>query len=211
MDGIIFDLDGTLWDSTEEIAKSWNQVLELHTTIKKHITAEDLKRVFGKPLEEIFATLFPEETKEYLEEISYLLYKDQHEQLAEAKPATYPGVVEGIKKLSEKLPVFIVSNCQAGYIEVFLGVTELGPYITDYTCPGITGVFKAENIKMIMERNNLEKILYVGDTAGDKMACDKAGVPMIHAKYGFGEVENPFMTIENFTDVLDIDFQALEV
>lgn len=209
MDGIIFDLDGTLWDSTQAVADAWNEALEKNTTLDKRVTGAELKTVFGKPLEEIFAILFPSEEKEYLEQLAVMLYEHQHEKLANEGCGTYAGVPEVLEALSKKYPLFIVSNCQAGYIEVFFKATGLETYITDYTCPGDTGMFKAENIRLIMERNALKNIVYVGDTLGDKMACDKAGVPMIHARYGFGDVENAYAEIEQFTELLDIDYEVI--
>ncbi len=209
MKGLIFDLDGTLWDSTEDVARAWNIALDEKTDINRRITADDLRSVFGKPLKDIFYNLFPDIEEEKIMEVSQVLYSYQHDTLEEATCGTYEGVIEGIKELSKKYPLFIVSNCQAGYIEVFLRYTKLGEYIKDHTCPGDTGEFKAYNIKLIMERNKIEQVIYVGDTAGDKEACDEVGVPMIHASYGFGKVENPAAIITKFEELLTMDLESL--
>ncbi len=209
MDGIIFDLDGTLWDSTEAVAAAWNAALEENTTIEKRVTGEELRSLFGKPLNEIFQILFPMVEKADVKKMAKMLYEYQHGYLGAITSDTYPGVIEGIKELSKRMPLFLVSNCQSGYIEVFLKAFELEPYITDHTCPGDTGELKAHNIRLIMERNNLKNAVYVGDTAGDKKACDEACVPMIYAAYGFGEVENPAMTITSFDELLTIDYAQL--
>lgn len=209
MDGLIFDLDGTLWDTTEEIAEAWNKALEEKTELAKRVTADELKSVFGKPVDEIFQILFPGIVKDELKALELVLYEYQQRRLETAGNAVFEGVTEGIKILSKKVPIYIVSNCQAGYIEVFLRATNLGEYITDHTCPGDTGMYKAENIRLIMERNHLENVLYVGDTQGDKNACDKAGVPMIYMSYGFGEVEAPFLTLNKFQQLLEIDYNTV--
>ncbi len=209
MDGLIFDLDGTLWDTTEEIAEAWNQALEEKTKLEKRVTADELKSVFGKPVDEIFQILFPGIVKEELKALELVLYEYQQRRLETAGNAVFEGVIEGIQMLSKQIPLYIVSNCQAGYIEVFLRATHLGEYITDHTCPGDTGMYKAENIRLIMERNHLENILYVGDTQGDKNACDKAGVPMIYMSYGFGEVEEPFLTLDKFQQLLEINYNTI--
>ena len=65
MDGIIFDIDGTLWDSTPEVAESWNEALRENTDIKMVLTPEILRKEFGKPLKEILEDLFPDEGQEF--------------------------------------------------------------------------------------------------------------------------------------------------
>ena len=84
----------------------------------------------------------------------------------------------------------IVSNSQAGYIEAFLKNTGLGEYFVDHVCFGDTEIPKGENIRLIMERNGLHSPVYVGDTKLDQEACQQAGIPFIHAAYGFGQVTN---------------------
>ena len=59
MDSIIFDVDGTLWDSTD-VAKAWTDYLRQKEQIDLTITAGQLKTLFGKPLAEIAALVFPE-------------------------------------------------------------------------------------------------------------------------------------------------------
>ena len=50
----------------------------------------------------------------------------------------------------------------------------------------------------------MKEAVYVGDTQGDANACDMAGVPMIYASYGFGNVEGDYPVIRKFSDLLDL-------
>lgn len=77
MDAVIFDVDGTLWDSTDEVAVSWNEVLREETDLERRVTSEELKKEFGKPLEEIMEDLFPELTKKDQLELSKALFLRQ--------------------------------------------------------------------------------------------------------------------------------------
>ena len=43
--GIIFDMDGTLWDSSENVARSWDKVIQKEAGGLRRITREDIKRV----------------------------------------------------------------------------------------------------------------------------------------------------------------------
>lgn len=204
MEAIIFDVDGTLWDSTQEVAVAWNDALEKETKVKRRVTQEELKKEFGKPLEEIMADLFVELTKEEQMDLSKVLFRHQNKWMETAPCKVYEGVPEVLRQLAQAYKICIVSNCQEGYIEAFLKNTGLHDVVTDHTCPGDTGKLKAENIRIIMERNHIREAVYVGDTQGDADACQKAGVPMIYAAYGFGEAEGEYPTIHKFRELLQM-------
>jgi len=57
---IIFDLDGTLWDSTGCACDIWNRVLEKHNNISFRMTKEKAEQLMGKTMEDIGLILFPE-------------------------------------------------------------------------------------------------------------------------------------------------------
>lgn len=116
----------------------------------------------------------------------------------------YPDVKETLEKLSKKCTLFIVSNCQSGYIELFMKKAGIEKYITDYECFGNTGKGKGENIKLVIERNNLEDVVYVGDTQGDYEATLFAGIPFVFAKYGFGSVENCYAAVSGIKELLSL-------
>lgn len=207
IEGIIFDVDGTLWDPTEEVAYSWNQAIKEQTDMDRTLTAEQLKREFGKPLEEIIDDLFPELAQIEQESLADHLYKYENKWVETAPCIVYDQMAETVRELSKKYKLFIVSNCQSGYIEAFLKNTGLGQYFADYTCPGDTGKLKGENIRIIMERNGIKEAVYVGDTQGDANACKEAGIPMIFATYGFGQVEEEHVAIQSFGELLELEFE----
>ena len=57
--GIIFDMDGTVWDSSENVAKSWTEKIHEAGYPDKSVTREDIQSVMGKPMDVIADTLFP--------------------------------------------------------------------------------------------------------------------------------------------------------
>jgi len=115
----------------------------------------------------------------------------------------YPDVKETLKKLTEKCCLFIVSNCQSGYIELFMEKADVKKYITDFECFGNTGKSKGENIKLVIARNSLEDVIYVGDTQGDYEATVLAGIPFVFAKYGFGKVDDYNLAINQIKELLN--------
>ncbi len=206
-DSLILDIDGTLWNTTEVVAKAWNAQIKEHFPNLKTVTADILKTQFGKPMNIIADNLFPSLSQEQKDELLKLCCIGEQKELEENKEKlTYPNVVKTIKKLSKKIPVFIVSNCQTGYIELVMKKNKIEKYITDYECFGDTRLGKDENIALVVKRNNLQKPAYVGDTQGDYEACKKAGVPFIWASYGFGkpESEDYFAKISDFSELLKL-------
>lgn len=186
--GIIFDMDGTLWDSAEEVAISWSQAIETSDLTDKVLTKEDFMRVMGKPMDELVAALFPELIPEEQMELLELCGTVENDYLRDHGATLYPNLEETLKVLSEKYFLAIVSNCQCGYIEAFLEHYGFDRYIQDLQCFGMNNLPKGENIRLVVERNQLDEAVYVGDIQGDYEASKMAGIGFIHAAYGFGTI-----------------------
>ena len=204
MDSLIFDVDGTLWDSTDSVAKSWTAYLKEDERLNMEITKARLMQLFGQPLPVIAEQLFPEHSKEEQLRIIDGCCQAEHRALLREPAQPYPGLEDTLKALSAAYPLFIVSNCQAGYIEVFLEATGFGKYFKDHLCFGDTGVGKAETIQILSKRNHLKSPVYVGDTMGDFTSCRQAGVPFVFASYGFGDVPAPDYRIEKLPDLIKL-------
>lgn len=201
---LIFDVDGTLWDTTEIVARAWNRALAESGEFPANLTADILKREFGKTMSVIEDDLFPGVDRETQDRTMQKCCEAESRALsAETACLLYPGVEETMKRLSEKCRLFIVSNCQTGYIELFLKKTGLGPTVSDFECYGNTGKEKGDNIRLLMERNHLQEAFYLGDTQGDCEAAALAGIPFLFARYGFGDVKTFYRAIDFFGELLD--------
>lgn len=202
VDGIIFDVDGTIWDSTDVVAEAWMAALDAEGLTGYHFTGEMLKGLFGLLMPDIMDRVLPNETEEMKSKMAAKFYEQEHIYLLKKSGKVYAGMEEMLRKLSERYPLFIVSNCQGGYIEVLLQVTGFGPYITDHVCPGDTNLNKAENIKLIAKKYGLSHPIYVGDTLLDESSTREAGALFAHAAYGFGEAKAPDMVIDQPLDLV---------
>lgn len=201
MDSIIFDVDGTLWDSTESVAASWNKAIREHSSLNLTLEPVSLSRVFGKTMTEIADTLFPSLSADERMKLLEVCFDEENRYLKDHPGILYPDVARTLKKLASRYPLYIVSNCQCGYIEVLLRTTGLGPYIKDHLCFGETQVPKGETIRKLIVKNRLQSPVYVGDTQGDADSCKTAGIPFIFAEYGFGDVPDARMRIQTFSDL----------
>lgn len=188
-DGILFDLDGTLWDATAAVAKSWTLGLEQLNIQRPPVTAEELFPCMGLLLPDILERLVPGQTPEMRDKIISHCCRVENDYLALHGAPLYPGEEEALAALSKRYPLFVVSNCEKGYIEAYFAGTGMGKYFTDFESAGNTGLTKAENIALVVKSHGLTKPVYVGDTALDYKSAAEAGVPFVHAAYGFGAVE----------------------
>lgn len=201
---LIFDIDGTLWDSRRPVAIAWDQVIERETGARRGLNAENISYLFGKPMDEIAANLFPDLPKKQQLEMGEKCFARENEYLAQDPGTLFPGVRETLEALSASHPLYIVSNCQSGYIEVFLQSTGLSPLFLGHLCFGDTQAPKSETIRRLMELHGITDAVYIGDTQGDADACRDAQVPFIFASYGFGDVKAPAQTIGGFSDLLTL-------
>lgn len=190
VDAIIFDLDGTLWNSTEAVLKAWDKVLEDSEEVTKPITKEEMEGVMGLQLPQIAEKLFPYLSKEKGLALLDSCCKLEQEIIRKEGGRLFDGLEDTLNQLKNKYKLFIVSNCQCGYIEVFLDHHKLGKYFMDTECAGNTGLSKGENIKRVMARSGIDAAVYVGDTQGDCDAARIANIPFVFASYGFGKVSS---------------------
>ncbi len=184
---IIFDMDGTLWDSSLQVAEAWSIVTV--PKLGRAVTQEDMHRTMGMPMDELAKAIFPDHELQELLPVMEESCKVENEYLLKHGAVLYPQAVETIQALSEEYPLYIVSNCQEGYIESFLAYYQTEAYFKDHICFGENGRPKSENIALIMERNGIDHGIYVGDIQADYEAAVQAGAQFIHAAYGFGTVD----------------------
>ena len=204
-DSIIFDLDGTLWDSTANVAIAWQKAKDEVDYIRDDITQETVRSITGMAYDAIFEKLFP-----YLDAATRLEFKTlgakyELEILHSKGGDFYPALAETLTYLKSKYRLFIVSNCQLGYIDVFLAMDNMAGYFEGHQCYGTKGQPKFQNMMDVVADYDLKSPVYIGDTMGDRDSAEKAGVPFIFATYGFGKVADGYIaTIDSFSDLTKI-------
>lgn len=198
---VIFDLDGTMWDSSNEVACAYNLALE-RLGYDLRFTLSDIRGAMGKTMVEIAHLAFDRIDPEKAVSIMQECINEENEYLKTHSGRVYDGLEEALSELKrEGYLLACVSNCQKGYIEAFYESTGLGRLFDDKNCWGDTGLSKGENIKMTVARNGVERAIYVGDTMGDYLSAKDAGIGFIHAAYGFGEVPPGTPKIDSISEL----------
>jgi phosphoglycolate phosphatase len=200
LDSIIFDLDGTLWDTMNACAIAWNRVIQRTHIPFRNILPEDIRKVTGLAHEQCVRRVFQGLPEEKLQILIQETMEEDNRVIAEKGGDLYPGVEDGLFKLKEKYPLFIVSNCQAGYIETFLNWSKFS-FFKDFECWGNTGLTKKENLRNLVIRNHLTSSIFIGDTEGDQAAAEACKIPFVHVEYGFGTCVNKDFVVKSFEEL----------
>lgn len=189
-DSVIFDLDGTLWDARESIAKSWSETLRAHVGGAAGVTMEEITSIMGLTQSAIVDKLFLQ-YGQARNELCCLCMDGEIDYIKTHGALVYDGAEDMLRSLSERVRLFAVSNCQREYIDAFFALTGFEKYFADYLTEGHTRLKKAENIALIVSRHGLKHPVYVGDTALDELSARQAQCAFIHAAYGFGTADSP--------------------
>lgn len=202
--GLIFDMDGTLWDSSDQVAAAWTEKLRELGYGDIVITPEAMTRVMGFTMDKLADILFEKMPREERMPALDACGEYENEYLRKHGAVLYPELEATLKRLKEKYPLYIVSNCQSGYIEAFLEHYGFGRYFEDIECYGNNLKNKGDNIALIAQRNGLEKAYYIGDIQGDYDSATQAGADFIHAAYGFGTINADVPRLERFSDLPEL-------
>ena len=198
IDAVVFDLDGTLWDTSVSCAVAWNRVLARHRIPFRTITEHDVRGVTGRSHEECIRAVFAGLDEAHIATLAAETQTEDNQAIAELGGQLFGDVDAGIRRLAARYPLYIVSNCQSGYIETFFQWSHLGGCFRDFECWGNTGLSKPQNLRVLIDRNQLRHPVFVGDTPNDQTAARDCSIPFLHAAYGFGHCPTPDHSFSSF-------------
>jgi phosphoglycolate phosphatase len=197
-DSLIFDMDGTLWDAGDCYTAAWNKGLKL-MNVDKVFQRSTLDHLMGWERKKALEYILPEYDENEREAIYEEVVKAQDEMLPITGGKMYEGVKEGLKALSEVYSLFIVSNCPKGTIKQFIKWAGITSYITDEMAHGVNSRPKDYNIRLLMDQYRLKHPVYIGDTEGDQVQSERAGLPFVFVSYGFGSTDKYELKFDSFT------------
>lgn len=180
--GILFDLDGTLLNTLEDLLDATNYALELCGYPRR--TLSELRRFVGNGAENQIRMSLPEGASP--EEVQRVLkiYKPYYTEHCQVKTRPYDGILEALAVLKEKYPIAVVSNkpdaaVKALCAELFPGIFALGEAPDCPRKPAPDMVFKA------CRAIGADTCVYIGDSEVDVRTAKNAGVPCLSVLWGF--------------------------
>ena len=181
--GILFDLDGTLLSTLEDLADAVNYTLRHFGCPER--TLEEIRSFVGNGAKVLVASALPGKETDPPTEEALRVFQGYYPDHSQIKTRPYDGILEALAEIRREYPVAIVSNkpdiatkplCKAYFgDEIFaLGQQDAIP-----RKPAPDMVHKA------MEAIGAETCIYVGDSEVDVLTAKNAGVPCLSVLWGF--------------------------
>ena len=212
-DTVIFDLDGTLMDTLEDLADAVNEILSRNGYPVR--TIREVRRIVGNGLRQTLTLCLPEGTDQ--EEVDRLLpeFASYYQEHCQIKTKPYDGIEDTLRELSDRgFKLAIVSNkrdeavktlnreCFAEYVRVAIGENESA---------GIGKKPAPDTVYQALRElgSTREQAVYVGDSEVDRMTAENAGLPCVSVDWGFRDREeleklNPAWLISRPEELLKI-------
>ncbi len=183
---ILFDLDGTLIDSTEAILESFHNAYDLHDA--KHPTDAEIKALIGYPLDIMFAQLGVQKEKVW---DFVTTYKEHYREISTQKTQLLPCAYEAVTLASSFAQLGIVTTKTGRYSQILMEHFNLMQYFkvlvgrehVDNPKPHKEPILKA------LEGFEKDEVWMIGDTKLDLMCAKNAGVNSIGVLSGYDSKE----------------------
>ena len=185
--GLLFDLDGTLLDTLEDLLDATNYALRQFGYPER--TLPELRRFVGNGAYNQMRLSAPEGTEEARLQEILSVYKPYYTEHCRIKTKPYPHIPEALDRLRERYPIAIVSNKPDSAVKAlckdyFPGVYALGESPDCPRKPAPDMVYKA------MADIGVDRCLYIGDSEVDVLTANNAGFPCLSVLWGFRDKED---------------------
>ena len=192
-DTVIFDLDGTLMDTLEDLADAVNEILSRNGYPVR--TIREVRRIVGNGLRQTLTLCLPEGTKQEVVDRLLPEFASYYQEHCQIKTKPYDGIEDTLRELSARgFKLAIVSNKRdeavktlnreyfAEYVRVAIGENESA---------GIRKKPAPDTVYQALRElgSSREQAVYVGDSEVDRMTAENAGLPCVSVDWGFRDRE----------------------
>jgi len=186
MTGILFDLDGTLLDTLQDLTDATNYALGQFGYPQRSV--QEVRRAVGNGARNQIRRSLPEGTTEEIAEQVLTVYKPYYTAHCQIKTKPYDGILQALEALRQKYPVAIVSNKPDSAVKALCDVHFPGIYALGERpdCPRKPA---ADMVNRAMQDIGVERCVYVGDSEVDVLTAKNAGAECVCVLWGFRDRE----------------------
>ena len=181
--GVLFDLDGTLLDTLEDLTDSVNHALGVFGYPSR--TREEVRSFIGTGAANLIRKAVPEGVDYVPVLAEYQAYYRDH---CRVKTGPYPGILKALAEVREKYPVAVVSNKPDAAVKALCADYFGGVYARGESddCPRKPA---PDMLHRAMEAIGADRCVYVGDSEVDVVTARNAGGVCISVTWGFRDEE----------------------
>lgn len=183
---VLFDLDGTLLDTLQDLTDSVNAALALHGCEQRSV--EQIRSALGNGARELIRLSLPEQGSG--RDVDQVLkdYQAHYRNNCQNRTQPYPGILQALRQLAERYPLGIVSNkpdipTKALCAHYFPGIPAWGEQA------GLTRKPAPDMLYAAMKQLGVERCVYVGDSEVDIRTAENMGMPCLSVSWGFRREE----------------------
>ncbi|MDO4701589.1 MAG: HAD family hydrolase [Erysipelotrichaceae bacterium] len=186
---LIFDLDGTILDTLEDIHYHLNQALLAFDY--KQLTIEEVSSIVGYGFYSLVKNAIKSEDQQLISKVLNF-YLNSYEQSPNLYTKPYAGIVDLLNTLKEEYLLFVVSNKQDDSVQKLVHLHFKDVFIEAI---GNKAPFKPkpdpDMVQYILGKYHIqqEDCIYIGDTEVDILTANHAGMPCIGCLWGFRSKE----------------------
>ena len=183
MTAILFDLDGTLLDTMDDLADAANATLA-HFGYPQRSTPE-VRSFIGNGAERLIRLSLPESADDRVLREALAFFQSYYPAHAQAKTKPYDGILEALEEIKKEFPIAVVSNKPDIAVKPlcrdFFGA-ELFAIGESSACPRKPA---PDMVYQAMKAIGADSCIYVGDSEVDVLTAKNAGVPCLTVLWGF--------------------------
>nr|WP_194165678.1 HAD-IA family hydrolase [Oceanobacillus sp. CFH 90083] len=194
MKSVIFDMDGTLFQTDKILERSLEDVFNYLAYVNKWEGAmpiDAFREIMGVPLPVVWETLLPNYSIEEREQINNYFQERLIENIKSGKGALYPNVKDLFEYLkSEGFSIFIASNGVPPYLNAIVQYYNLDNWVSEtFSIEQIKSYSKSDLVKNILTKYGIQEAAVVGDRLSDIKAAKDNGLTAVGCSFDFAKEE----------------------
>lgn len=183
--GVLFDMDGTVLDTIQDLTDSTNVALA-HFGYPAR-TVKEVTGYLGNGAWRLIRGAVPAEVTDEQVDTVLAYYQAYYKAHCQIKTKAYDGIPEALAELEKEFPLAIVSNKPDAAVKTLAAQYFPGLYAAGESsaCPRKPA---PDMLYQAMQTLGVEKCIYVGDSEVDVLTAQNAGVPCLSVTWGFREL-----------------------